>query len=148
MEELTIRELKIDDLEDAALLLGRGMRNNPNNVQAFGQDQRHRERALARMFLSVLRRTHTKGKVFGAFGRRKMVGVCATTAPQQCRLNVLEKLRIVPAILLGNSLGTPLRILHWVGEWSRRDPSDPPWHLGPVAGDSHLHSPDWRCHVS
>ena len=38
----------------------------------------------------------------------------------------------------GNPLSTPLRILHWVGEWSRRDPGELHWHLGPVAVDSRL----------
>jgi len=28
--------------------------------------------------------------------------------------------------------------LRWVGEWARRDPAEPHWHLGPVAVDSHL----------
>ncbi len=26
----------------------------------------------------------------------------------------------------------------WVGEWARRDPTEPHWHLGPVAVDSPL----------
>ena len=138
MKELNIRELKADEFEAAAHLLGRGMRDNPNNLQAFGQDRAHRERALARMFLPVLRRTHAKGKVFGAFDRGKMVGVYAITAPGQCQLNGCDKLRIVPAIFLGNPLTTPLRVLRWVGEWSWRDPSEPHWHLGPVAVDAQL----------
>ena len=90
------------------------------------------------MFLPVLRRTHAKGNVFGAFDRGKMVGVCAITAPGQCQLNGWDKLRIVPAIFLPNPLSTPLRVLRWVGEWSWRDPTEPHWHLGPVAVDAQL----------
>jgi ribosomal protein S18 acetylase RimI-like enzyme len=26
-------------------------------------------------------------------------------------------------------------VLKWVGEWSRRDPKEPHWHLGPIAVD-------------
>lgn len=138
VKELNIRELQAVEFEAAAHLLGRGMRDNPNNVQAFRCEPAYRERALAKMFLPVLRRTHAKGNVFGAFDKGKMVGVCAMTAPGQCQVNTCEKLRIIPAIFLGNPLSTPLRILHWVGEWSRRDPGEPHWHLGPVAVDSRL----------
>jgi len=29
-------------------------------------------------------------------------------------------------------------VLRWVGEWARRDPTEPHWHLGPLAVDCHL----------
>ena len=138
MKELGIRELRVDELADAALLLGRGMRDNPNNIQAFGPDRAHRERALARMFLPVLQRTHAKGNVIGAFGERSLVGVYGMTAPGECQLKSCEKLRMVPAIFFENSLGTTMRVSRWTSEWSRRDLRGPHWHLGPVAVDSHL----------
>jgi|SRR5215831_16930170 len=138
MNELNIRELEAHELDEGAHLLGRGMCNNPNNVEAFGRDRRHRERALAKMFLPLLRRTKTTGNVLGAFCKGKMVGIYAITAPGLCQLKSWEKLRFLPAIFLGNSLSTPVRILHWVDEWSRRDPSEPHWHLGPVAVDRDL----------
>ena len=128
----------MDELENAALLVGRAMRDNPNNVQAFGQDRGHRERALARMFLPVLQRTHAKGNVIGAFCEGKLLGVYGMTAPGRCQLRSCEKLRMVPAILLENSLSTTMRVLRWTSEWSRRDPRGPHWHLGPVAVDSNL----------
>ena len=59
--------------------------------------------------------------------------------PGLCQPSALEKLRVVPSVAFGNPVGTPLRVLRWVGEWARRDPSEPHWHLGPVAVDSHLH---------
>jgi hypothetical protein len=90
------------------------------------------------MFLPVLERTHAKGSVFGAFGRGKLVGVYGMLASGQCELKSFEKLQMLPAIFLGNSLSTPMRVLRWTGEWSRRDPREPHWHLGPVAVDSHL----------
>jgi hypothetical protein len=145
MKELNIRELEVDELEAGTQLLARGMCDNPNNVQAFGPDRARRERALARMFLPVLQRTHAKGGVFGAFGREKMVGVYAMTAPGQCQLKICEKLRMVPAIFLGNSLSTLIRVTRWTGEWSRRDPSDLHWHLGPVAVDSHIQGQGVGC---
>lgn len=52
------------------------------------------------------------------------------------RLHSLSRFCLVDC--RGNPLSTPLRILHWVGEWSRRDPGELHWHLGPVAVDSRL----------
>ena len=135
MKQLNIRVLKADELKDGANLLGRAMSDNPNNVQAFGLATAHRERALVRMFLHLLQRICAKGNVFGAFDSVEMVGVCATTGPGQCQLQGIEKLRIFPAIFWGNSISTPMRVLRWVAEWSRYDPKEPHWHLGPFAVD-------------
>lgn len=136
MNELNIRELRQAELRDGAHLLSRGMRDNPNNVQAFGPDSEHRKRALARMFRLILQRAHANGSVFGAFRNGEMIGLYSMTPPGQCQLKVRGKLRMVPAIFLGNSLAATLRVLNWVGEWSRHDPRDPHWHFGPFAVDA------------
>jgi GNAT superfamily N-acetyltransferase len=138
MKELNIRELKHDELKDGAHLLGRGMRDNPNNIQAFGPDPEHRKQTLARMFLPILQRAHAKGNVFGAFRNGGMFGLYAMIPPGQCQFNVREKLRMAPAIFLRNSLAASLRVLKLVGEWSRRDPCEAHWHFGPFAVDRHL----------
>ena len=56
----------------------------------------------------------------------------------RCQPTPLEKLRLFPSVIFGNSVGTSLRVMRWAGEWSRRDLFEPHWHLGPVAVDSHL----------
>jgi GNAT superfamily N-acetyltransferase len=48
-------------------------------------------------------------------------------------------MKVLPAAI-NYSLTTPLRILNWVGEWTRRDPCEPHWHLGPVAVEPFLQS--------
>ena len=138
MKELNVRKLRQAELRDGADLLSRGMRDNPNNVQAFGPDPEHRKCALARMFRPVLQRAHAKGSVFGAFSNGEMIGLYSVTPPGQCQLKVGEKLRMVPAIFLGNSLTASLRVLNWVSEWSRHDPREPHWHFGPFAVDVQL----------
>jgi hypothetical protein len=138
MKELNIRELEYAELKVGAHLLGRGMSDNPNVIQAFGSDPEHRKRALARMFRAILRRAHAKGNILGAFRKGEMIGLYTMTQPGYCQLDVREQLRMVPAILLGNSLTAPLRVLNLVREWSRRDPREPHWHFGPFAVDSHL----------
>jgi hypothetical protein len=53
MEGLNLRELKHAELKDGAHLLCRGMRDNPNNVRAFGPEAEHRERGLGRVFWRI-----------------------------------------------------------------------------------------------
>ena len=67
-----------------------------------------------------------------------LVGVCGMARPGRCQPPFVEKLTVIPAVVFGNRVGTTLRVLRWVGEWARRDLSEPHWHLGPVAVDSHL----------
>lgn len=139
MKELNIRELRRVELRGAARLLGRGMCDNPANVRAFGiHDAERRSRALTRFFAPVLHGLYHRGLILGAFGEDKLVGVCGMARPGLCQPAALEKLSVVPSLILGNPLGTPPRVLKWVGEWARRDLTEPHWHLGPVAVDSHL----------
>jgi ribosomal protein S18 acetylase RimI-like enzyme len=136
---LTLRELQRAELREATRLLGRGMCDNPANVRAFGvQDTNRRSWALTRFFVPVLHGLYERGLILGAFRDDTLMGVCGMARPGRCQPSLLEKLSVVPSVVFGNPVGTPLRVLRWVGEWSRRDPADRHWHLGPVAVDSHL----------
>lgn len=136
---LTLRELQRAELGEATRLLGRGMCDNPANVRAFGiRDTDRRSRALTRFFVPVLNGLYQRGLILGAFHDGTLVGVCGMARPGLCQPTLPEKLTVVPAAVFGNPVGTPLRVLRWVGEWSRRDPTEPHWHLGPVAVDPHL----------
>jgi GNAT superfamily N-acetyltransferase len=133
---LTVQRLRRKELVDAARLAGRGMSDNPANIRVFGmQDTEDRSRALARFFVPVLQGLYLRGSILGAFCDCTLVGVCGMARPGLCQPVLLEKLRVLPAVVRGNSLGTPLRVLRWTGEWARRDPPEPHWHLGPVAVD-------------
>jgi ribosomal protein S18 acetylase RimI-like enzyme len=134
----TLRELLSAELSGAAQLLGRGMRDNPNNVRAFGPDAERRCRALTRFFAPVLRGARRRGSVLGAFRDDSLVGVSVAAPPGLCQPKAAEKLSVFPSVFFGNSIGVPLRVLRWIGEWSRRDPTEAHWHLGPVAVDAHL----------
>ncbi|HTF33339.1 MAG TPA: GNAT family N-acetyltransferase [Myxococcota bacterium] len=58
--------------------------------------------------------------------------------PGRCQPTIGEKLGILPAVVFGNTIGVPWRVLRWTGQWARRDPAEPHWHLGPVAVDPDL----------
>src|SRR5215472_7745276 len=120
---LTRRQLQRPELGEAARLLGRGMRDNPANIRAFGiRDTERRSWALARFFRPVLHGLYQRGLIWGAFRDGILVGVCGMARPGLCQPSALEKLRVVPSVVFGNPVGTPLRVLRWVGEWARRDP--------------------------
>jgi ribosomal protein S18 acetylase RimI-like enzyme len=139
MAPLTLRELRRSELTTAAQLLGRSMCNNPANVRVFClPDAEQRRRALIRFFGPVLSGLYQRGLVLGAFQISALVGVCGMGRPGYCQPTPIEKLRVTPSVLLGNRLGTALRVLKWAGEWARRDPNEPHWHLGPVAVDPAL----------
>jgi hypothetical protein len=97
-----------------------------------------RSKAMCRFFVPVLKGLYQRGIVLGAVLADRLVGVCAMTRPGFCQPGTVEKARVFPAALIGNPIQTPLRILNWVGEWARRDPSQPHWHLGPVAVEPDL----------
>jgi ribosomal protein S18 acetylase RimI-like enzyme len=111
------------------------MRDNPLHVQAFGEDPQRRGTALARMFEVVLNQYVRKGTVLGAFESDTLVAVCAMIRPGRCQATPVEKLRILPALLAGSGLRSTIRVAQWGSRWSRYDPSEVHWHLGPVAVD-------------
>jgi GNAT superfamily N-acetyltransferase len=138
MNGVTVRELERAELGDAARVLGRGMRDNPVNVQAFGGEADHRVRAMTRFFEAVLRGLDRRGTILGALRGGAIIGVCGMAPPGRCQPPLGEKLSVLPAIVLGNAVAVPLRVMRWVGEWSRRDPAHAHWHLGPVAVEPSL----------
>ena len=129
-----LRLLRSNELEEAAQLVGRGMRDNPSNVTVFRiPDREFRSIAVGRFFKPVLRGVYQRGFVLGAIRSNRVVGICGMARPGFCQPDVIEKIKVLPAAVIGNPVTTPVRILNWVGEWARRDPSEPHWHLGPVA---------------
>jgi ribosomal protein S18 acetylase RimI-like enzyme len=135
-QAVSVRQLGRHDLEEAARLLGRGMRDNPVNARAFGEDPERCAHALTRFFLPVLRGVYRRGIVMGAWRGDVLLGVSAAAPPGKCQPGLLEKVSIVPAVAWGNPGSTVRRVLAWTGAWARRDPPEPHWHLGPVAVDA------------
>ena len=136
---LVLRLLRRNELEEAAQLVGRGMRDNPSNMTVFRiPNCERRSIAMGRFFVPVLRGVYQRGFVLGAMRSNRLVGICGMARPGFCQPDAIEKIKVLPAAVIGNPVTTPLRILNWVGEWARRDPSEPHWHLGPVAVEPFL----------
>src|SRR6516162_3426143 len=92
-----------------------------------------RSNAMGRFFVPVLRGVYQRGLVLGAIRADRLVAICGMARPGFCQSQVIEKIKVLPAAVIGNPVKTPVRILNWAGEWARRDPSESHWHLGPVA---------------
>ena len=138
---VAVRELSAAEMERAAGVLARGMRDNPLHVQAFGPDPEVRERTLTRMFRGVLPNYGPKGVILGAFSTAEpetLVGVCGMVRPGRCQPGPGERLRLLPGLAAGSGAGGTARLLSWTGAWSRFDPPEPHWHLGPVGVERHL----------
>ncbi len=144
--KVTLQDLQVISLDEAAQLVAYSMRDNPANVRAFGiEDADLRSRSLVRFFRPVLRGLYRRGVVIGALCDNALVGVCAMAQPGSCQPTLLEKLEFVPSLVSGNPMGTAIRVARWAGEWARRDPTRPHWHLGPVAVSPHFQGQGIGC---
>ncbi len=130
MIEVVISDMARHELAFGAGVLGRGMRDLPNAVAAYGDNPLRRMRALERLFQMLL----PKMKQPPLCARRGdwVVGVCGIAPPGTCQLAPLEKFRVMPALLMAGP-GVASRMLRWQAEWGKRDPKERHWHLGPVA---------------
>src|SRR2546430_15864610 len=113
-------ELQPGLLEEAVGVLARGMRDTPIHVAAFGPDPERRVRILLRMFGDLFRVLEGYGAVC-ARDDGAIVGVAGRAEAGACMPDLVQKLRLAPALL---SLGprTAGRSSRWVGGWGRRGP--------------------------
>lgn len=138
-DRVGVRELAPAELTDAAAVLGRGMRDNPLHLRAFGEDAAAREAGLTALFDAVLARHHAeRGVVLGAFLSTQLVGVCAMVQPGRCQPSLRTALALLPALAGHGGAPLMLRMAKWTTQWSRRDPETDHWHLGPVGVERHL----------
>jgi GNAT superfamily N-acetyltransferase len=133
--DLELRHLRPEELVVAAGVLTRGMDDNPIHVACFGADGRHRSHALGRFFRAFL--PAMAHPPLAVCRRGWPVAVLGMAPPGTCRPSPAGMARMLvrspPA-----SPGEAWRATQWAGAWSRRDPSEPHWHVGPLAVDAPL----------
>ncbi len=137
LDRLQIGAIGEAEIEEVLDVVSRGMRDNPQHVAAFGEDpetRRQRFRALMAAAFSASDFSHA------LVARREdgvIVGVCGMLPPGNCRPDLRQGLRLLPALL---SIGPRAagRLMRWMGAWQRHDPKERHWHLGPLAVDAHL----------
>jgi ribosomal protein S18 acetylase RimI-like enzyme len=140
LETLEIGTVGAAEMEEAVGVMVRGMRDNPVIVAAFGQDPDVRHGRLLRLF-SAMAAAEVPGRDRDMLAARgpdgSILGVCGMMPPGLCQPGLGRQLRLLPALL---ALGPrdAGRTMSWFGAWSKHDPDERHWHLGPVAVDAHL----------
>ncbi|WP_309128213.1 GNAT family N-acetyltransferase [Microbacterium sp.] len=119
----------------AAVLLGRGMADNPVHVAVYRGGDEHRARCHARLTRTLL--TTSALDIEGVEQAGELIGVAASAAPGRCQPYPPARLRLLAT---ASTLGVPIlsRLLEWNRTWARHDPTEPHVHLGPVSVDRHL----------
>lgn len=128
-----IRVLTPDDLPAAGTILADGMIDNPMHLRVFRGNRDVRRRRLLRFLNHLVVYVHSNGAVLGAYVQGELVGVLGMIKPGKCRPTVMDRLHFAAAILTSAPPGNLLRIHRWLAEWARNDPSEPHWHIGPMA---------------
>jgi GNAT superfamily N-acetyltransferase len=135
VENIAVRPIEGKELlQTAALVLARGMRDNPLHVAAIGDDPERRIRVMHRVFSRVLA---LPGRpTLGAWDGDRLVGVADSAEPGRCQPSLRDQLRLAPAMVM--AAGAAPRMARWMSTWGRRDPDLAHSHLGPVAVDLDL----------
>jgi ribosomal protein S18 acetylase RimI-like enzyme len=133
---IEVRDLHPEEVDEAAAVLGRGMRDNPLNVAAFGDDPKRRVRVHARGMRNMFRVSSTQQPLC-AIRDGTLVGVTGVAPVGTCQPSATERLRLLPRFV---ALGprTAGQVGRWTSAWAKRDPDEPHVHLGPFAVDAHL----------
>lgn len=133
-QSFSIRCLAVAQIPAASALLGRGMRDNPTHIQAFGSQPERRERALSAMFAPFMRRQAVSGVVLGAFTEDELVGVAGLSLPGRCQPALADKLRALPALFVAGGPRGLWRVYRWTRAWQKQDAKmSLHGHLGPLA---------------
>ncbi|HYB89786.1 MAG TPA: GNAT family N-acetyltransferase [Candidatus Binataceae bacterium] len=135
---LSVRELHREELTLAADLTARGMRDNPLNIAAFGDDPVRRSARVRSMFRIAVPMTFRKGSVLAAFDGETLVAVAGNMPSATCQPGSFEKLPLALRMLVGVGPSAFARLARWLSLWAAHDLAEPHWHLGPVAVDAHL----------
>jgi len=134
LENVEVRPIEGKDLQTAALVAARGMRDNPLHVAAIGDDPERRVRVLQRVFSWLL--ALSGRPTLGAWDGDRLVGVAGSAEPGRCQPSLREGVRLAPAMVMAG--GAAPRIARWFSAWGKYDPDRAHSHLGPVAVDLDL----------
>lgn len=130
MIEVAVTELDRNELKFAAGVVGRGFRDNPMTIAAFGHDPLLRMRGMERVMGSYT--GLLKQPPLAARRGEWVVGVCGMAPPDTCQPPFLRQLRFMTAMMRCGPAAT-VRCIRIQLAWKKRDPGERHWHLGPVA---------------
>jgi ribosomal protein S18 acetylase RimI-like enzyme len=137
LDRLKIGAIGEAEIEEVLDVVSRGMRDNPQHVAAFGEDPETRRRRFRALMAAAFSASDFSHALVARREDGVIVGVCGMLPPGDCRPDLRQGLRLLPALL---SIGPRAagRLVRWMGAWQRHDPKERHWHLGPLAVDAHL----------
>ena len=134
LENIDVRPIGGEELQMAALVAARGMRDNPLHVAAIGENPERRVRVMNRVFSRLL---PLDGRpTLGAWDGDRLVGVADSAEPGRCQPSPRDRLRLAPAMLMAGRAAP--RMARWLSAWATHDPDCPHSHFGPLAVDRDL----------
>jgi ribosomal protein S18 acetylase RimI-like enzyme len=134
LENVQVRPIAGEELQLAASVAARGMRDNPLHVAAIGDDPERRVRVMQRVFSRLL--TLPGRSTLGAWEDDRLVGVADAADPGRCQPSSRDRLRVAPALVMAGTAAP--RMSRWLSAWAKNDPDRPHSHFGPLAVDPEL----------
>ena len=125
---VTIGRMSADELPQAGRVLGAAFTSSPLERAVRGTIDERQHRGLVVAYTATCR---LPGQVSVAWSEGRIVGAIRWVESPRCQLRLRQKLAMAPTAI--SSFGPNLpRALTWVTAWSKRDPSAPHVHLGPI----------------
>ena len=126
--QITITPMSPDRVEEAGRVLGAAFASSPLERAVRGPIDERQHRGLVTAYTATCR---LPGQVRIALSEQRIVGVIRWVESSRCQLRLREKLAMAPTAIGAFGRNLP-KALTWVSRWSKRDPSRPHVHLGPI----------------
>lgn len=129
MEQISIEPLQAYNLPQVAVLTARAFSTNPLAMAVYREqsDKEYRMEATFRLLLE-----HKPGQVFIVKNDEQVVGMLRFIEWPNCQTSFTQTLINLPIMLVGLR-GMAIRRLKIQYSWLKHHPSEPHWHLGPIA---------------
>ncbi len=115
--------MQINEIEESAEVLSHAMLNNPLHVSVFKGNGEIERLTIEKMFVELL---HSRpGIVYVAKEDKKIIGVMRMNSCSGKTVTIKDE---VPE----DEQDISKRQEFWLNEWTRRDPEEQHWHLGPI----------------
>jgi ribosomal protein S18 acetylase RimI-like enzyme len=128
IEKVIIEPYLQEDIDEVAGLLARAFTTEPNNLEVF-RGERNLEKRQKPLFMRILRTF--PGITIVAKKDSTIVGVLCMSKWPQCHMPLLKIFFYLTQMLSVLRAGV-LREMKIRVTWSKHDPKQPHWHIGPI----------------
>ena len=133
MEFIKIRRMSAGDMDAVCEVIGQAFADNPNTLAMVRGDRAKAQRMMkGSVRVAKFGRTCSYGLV--AEQGDRVVGALNAAPWPLCQLSAGEKIKSAPTMV--RTMGTALpRALKLTSVWTKHDPKEPHWHIGPIGVD-------------